>query len=221
MARRADPAAAARRKPVSRPARPPRQRLHVDARRAQLLALARAAFSRQAYDDVSIDGIAVAAGISKGLLYHYFPTKRDLYIAGLRETADELVARTTAATLGGTPLERVRGGLDAFFDHVAAESTPYLALMRGGVGSDPAIATIINTTRERLLDHMLTRIDAAQLAPSAVGAPLLQIALAGWFGMVEAASLRWCERRDCDRAQVRELLVSSLQTVLLAAGGPR
>ena len=193
----------------------------MDARRAQLLALARTAFARGAYDDVSIDGIAVAAGISKGLLYHYFPTKRDLYIAGLRETADELVARTTAATAGGTPLERVRGGLDAFFDHVSAESTPYLALMRGGVGSDPQIAAIINATRERLLGHMLTRIDAAQLAPSAVGAPLLHIGLAGWFGMVEAASLRWCERRDCDRTEVRELLVTSLQAVLLAAGRRR
>ena len=56
-------------------------------RRAQLLELARKAFSDRSYDEVSIDDLAREAKISKGLLYHYFPTKRDLYVAGLREIA--------------------------------------------------------------------------------------------------------------------------------------
>ena len=64
-----------------------RIRLDTDERKAQLLALGRQAFAERTYDDVSIDDIAKSAGISKGLLYHYFPTKRDLYIAGLREIA--------------------------------------------------------------------------------------------------------------------------------------
>jgi AcrR family transcriptional regulator len=212
MRRRAQPS-------TRRPSRAPRQRLTPDARRAQLLALGRAAFARLPYDDVSIDGIAVSAGISKGLLYHYFPTKRDLYVAGLRETADELVARVVAAAEGGTPIERLRAGLDAFFDHVAAEATPYVALMRGGVGSDPVTAEIINGTRDRLIALMLARLDAAQLTrgPS----PLQRIALYGWFGMIEAASLQWCEHRDADRAEVRDFLINALQATLVAAAGSR
>src|SRR3954447_20353749 len=81
---------------VARAARP-RTRLENDARRAQLLELAQAAFAARSYDEVSIDDVARAAGVSKGLLYHYFPTKRDLYIAGLREAARQLIERTVVA----------------------------------------------------------------------------------------------------------------------------
>ena len=157
---------------------------------------------------------ARAARISKGLLYHYYPTKRDLYVAGLRETAAELVASVTTAAATGTPIERVRAGLDAFLDHVSGQASPYVALMRGGVGSDPEIAAIINATRAELISHMVQRVDTTPLAGAAATAPLFRIALHGWFGMVEAASLDYCANRDCDRASVRELLVRSLEAML-------
>src|SRR5213595_2920894 len=75
------------------------ERLDNDERRAQLLALGRAAFASSAYDAVSIDELAKRAKLSKGLFYYYFPTKRDLYIAGLRETAQELVDKLTGVKL--------------------------------------------------------------------------------------------------------------------------
>src|SRR6185369_15791164 len=102
------------RKPVRRllraaaAARPKRRvRLDNDERRAQLLALARKAFSNRAYDDVSIDDLARDAKISKGLLYHYFPTKRDLYVTSLREIADELVAACTTIPDELPPIEKL------------------------------------------------------------------------------------------------------------------
>ncbi len=63
---------------------PTRARLDVEERRKQLVALGNELFSKRTYDEVSIDELARAAGISKGLLYHYFPTKRDFYIATVR-----------------------------------------------------------------------------------------------------------------------------------------
>src|SRR3569623_1797659 len=100
------------------PARPKRRiRLDNDERRAQLLQLARTAFSDRSYDEVSIDDLARELKISKGLLYHYFPPKRDLYVAGLRELADELVARVNAVPTTLPPAARVRGGLAAFLEH--------------------------------------------------------------------------------------------------------
>ena len=51
--------------------KPPRARLLVDERRAQLLALGLRLFAEHSYDEVSIDELARAAGVSKGLLYHY------------------------------------------------------------------------------------------------------------------------------------------------------
>ena len=71
-----------------------RARLSTDARRQQLVALGGEMFSERPFDDVSIDDIAAAAGISKGLLYHYFPSKRDFYIAVVRHSADEMEAIT-------------------------------------------------------------------------------------------------------------------------------
>src|SRR5262249_17895184 len=110
-----------RRRPVRRLLRkvaPKRIRLDTDERRAQLLALAKTAFSGRAYDDVSIDDLAREARISKGLLYHYFPTKRDLYVAGLREIAEELVTAITTVPTDLAPIDQVRAGLDAYLDHI-------------------------------------------------------------------------------------------------------
>src|SRR5450432_4371562 len=84
---------------------PRRLRLDNDARRAQLLLLARKAFSDRSYDDVSIDDLAREAKISKGLLYHYFPTKRDLYVAGLREIANEIVAAVACVPADLAPID--------------------------------------------------------------------------------------------------------------------
>src|SRR5215468_3626753 len=94
----------------------PRRRIRLDndQRRAQLLALGKQAFSDRAYDEVSIDDLAKVAKISKGLLYHYFPTKRDLYVAGLREIADELVDAVTRVPEDLAPIDRVRTSIGAY-----------------------------------------------------------------------------------------------------------
>src|SRR5690242_8171887 len=128
---------------VVRPRR--RIRLDNDARRAQLLELAKRSFSDRAYDDVSIDDLARVAGISKGLLYHYFPTKRDLYVAGLREIADELVEAITRVPDNLPPLDRVRTSVGAYLDHITRHSQAFVALMRGGIGSDPEVAAVIES----------------------------------------------------------------------------
>src|SRR5947207_8992105 len=69
---------------------PRRVRLQIDERRAQLLALGIELFSTHSYDDISIDDVADAAGISKGLLYHYFQGKREFYVEVIREASLQL-----------------------------------------------------------------------------------------------------------------------------------
>ena len=115
---------------TARGARPRRRvRLDNDQRRAQLLELGKRAFSDRAYDDVSIDDLARVAGISKGLLYHYFPTKRDLYVAGLREIADELVEAIVRVPVSLAPIDQVRTSVDAYLEHVMRHSRAFVALM--------------------------------------------------------------------------------------------
>lgn len=168
----------------------PRLRLEVDERRAQLVELGLEHFGRRSYDDVSIDAIAQAAGISKGLLYHYFPTKRAFYAATVREGCARLLARTETSE-AAPPLERLHAGLDAYLAYVSEHAPAYAALMRSGVGVDPEIARIVDETRTTFLDRLTAGMaDAVPLA-----SPLVRVALRGWVGFAEAASLAWAEER--------------------------
>jgi AcrR family transcriptional regulator len=96
-----------------------RARLEVDERREQLLTIGLEAFATSAYDVVSIDDVARAAHVSKGLLYHYFPTKRAFYAAVVERAASQLLERTDIPpTL--PPGERLRTSLEAYLAFVSA-----------------------------------------------------------------------------------------------------
>jgi AcrR family transcriptional regulator len=209
--------------PVRRTPRAPRRRIRLDndARRKQLVELATRAFSERSYDEVSIDDLARAAGISKGLLYHYFPTKRDLYVAGLRATADELIARTiAAAAIDLPPIDRMRAGLDAYLDTVSGHARAFVALMRGGVGSDPQVAAVVESVRQTYVEQLLARAGGTPLAGMTLDRPRIRIAVRGWIGMVEAASIDWLASPGLDRAAVRDFLVDSLVAIMQVALAP-
>ena len=205
------PASRAVRSARGAPRRRRRVRLDNDQRRAQLLALARRAFSDRAYDDVSIDDLARVAGISKGLLYHYFPTKRDLYVAGLREIAGELVDAVTRVPQDLAPIERVRISVDAYLDHIARHARAFVSLMRGGIGSDPEVAAVVEGVRTQLFERFLSGSPFATLLS---GDPRFQTAVRGWIGFVEAASIDWCAHPRLSRLELRELLTSVLLEIL-------
>lgn len=197
---------------VERSGAGPRARLDVDERRAQLLSLGLAMFSERSYDEVSIDDLARAAGVSKGLLYHYFPTKRDLYVAALEHAARRLLEDTTMVQ-EGTPDERLRRGLGTYLAFVERHGKAYVALMRGGIGSDPEVAAILEETRttfaQRILEGMPTELEG----------PLVRIALRGWIGFVEATSIDWVARREVGKAELVELLKLVLYDAVTRATG--
>ncbi len=199
-----------------------RTRLDTDERRAQLLELAQAAFANRSYDEVSIDDLARAAGVSKGLLYHYFPTKRDLYIAGLREAARQLMERTLITSTDLTPIERIRAGLDAYLDYATEHAHAYTALLRGGIGSDPEVAAVIEDTRVAYVERMLEGAEGSPLPMPAGRTPVLRLALRGWVGFVEHTSLDWVvDPRGVSQRQLRDLLVDvMLSTFKIATGAP-
>jgi AcrR family transcriptional regulator len=188
-------------------------RLDNDARRAQLLLLARKAFSDRSYDEVSIDDLAREAKISKGLLYHYFPTKRDLYIAGLTQIADELVARVAAIPTDLPPAERVRAGIDAYLDHIHQHARAFVSLMRGGIGSDPEVAAVVEGVRRRLADRFL---EGSPFAPMLAGNVRFGYAVRGWIGFVEHVTIDWCADAKLDRVQLRDLLSQILFAIMSA-----
>lgn len=168
-----------------------RVRLDVDERRAQLVELGLSEFGTRRYDDVSIDLIAQAAGISKGLLYHYFPTKRAFYIACVREAATRLLARMDLP-MDVPPLERLQIGLDRYLEYVRAHGGAFSTLMRSNASADRELAAVVDETRAKLLAQLTSGM--ADIFPaSGLASPLLQIALQGWVGLAEAASIAWVE----------------------------
>ena len=186
-------------------------RLDNDERRAQLLALAKKAFSDRSYDEVSVDDLARVAGISKGLLYHYFPTKRDLYVAGLRGIADELVDAITRVANELPPVERVRAAVDAYLEHITRHSRAFVALMRGGIGSDPEVASVVESVRARLYQRFLA---GSPFATMVAGDARFETAVRGWLGFVEAASIDWCASPRLSRTELRDLLCQILYEVM-------
>ncbi len=188
-----------------------RARLTTDARREQLVALGGEMFSERPFDDVSIDDIAAAAGISKGLLYHYFPSKRDFYVAVVRHSADEMqVVTETDPDL--PPLERLSAGLDRYLEYVETHARGYATVLRAGIGSDPEVAAIVEDVRAAMAGRILD-----DLPSNGSPRPAVRIAVRGWVGFAEAASLEWLERRELTRDELRDLLIQALTGALGAA----
>jgi AcrR family transcriptional regulator len=189
-----------------------RARLSTDARREQLVALGVEMFAERPFDDVSIDDIAAAAGISKGLLYHYFPSKRDFYVAVVRHSADEMQAITeTDPEL--PPLERLADGLDRYLEYVSTHARGFATVLRAGIGSDPEVAAIVEGVRAAMARRILDDVATDEPPP-----PGIRIAIRGWVGFAEAASLEWLERRELTRDELRELLIRALTGAVAAAG---
>ncbi|MGB5286651.1 MAG: TetR/AcrR family transcriptional regulator [Polyangiales bacterium] len=197
-----------------------RTRLQVDVRRQQLLELGLELFGNQTYDELSIDEIAKRADISKGLLYHYFPSKRAFYVASVREAARQLLDETAIEQEERGPAlnaEDLRAGLRPFLRYVARRRLVFCFLLRGGIGTDPEVAEVIESTRQAVVDRMLTRLSRFGAQPDD---PATRMRLRGWLGFLEATSLDWAEKQELDAEVFLDLLVQMAGVVFAAVLHP-
>jgi AcrR family transcriptional regulator len=187
-------------------------RMPVDERRRRLLELGADLFARHSFAELSMARIAREAGISKALLYHYFPSKRDLFIATLREAADE-VARRTEPDPDLPPLEALAGSLDAFLGWIEENELAYRKLLQSA-GSVPEVAALIEEVRSTTSGRILEGLGAGVGTP-----PKLRVATRAWLWFIDGAILDWLEHGDLSRTELRDLLLGSLAGSLVAAGG--
>lgn len=186
-------------------------RLDVDERREQLLQVGTDLFSHRPFDEVSIDDIAAAARISKGLLYHYFPTKRDFYIGAVRHAADELRGLVEQDPMLPES-EQLARGLSAYFEYVENRAEGYVTLMRSGIGSDPDVRAIVDDVRDYVV-----RLIVRALGVKGDPRPVVGYAIRGWFGFLEQTSLDWLGGRPIDREELLQLPMGALAAILRAA----
>ncbi|THC53987.1 TetR/AcrR family transcriptional regulator [Streptomyces sp. A1499] len=178
-----------------------RRRMGVEERRQQLIGVALDLFSHRSPDDVSIDEIASAAGISRPLVYHYFPGKLSLYEAALRRAADDLAERFVEPHEGplGARLLRVTGRFLSFVDE---HGPGFSALMRGGPAAGPSSTNaLIDSVRQAAYVQILTHLGVTD--PPA----RLELVVRSWISLAESTALIWLEGRRIPRAELERQLV--------------
>jgi len=193
----------------------PRTRLDPEARRAQLVALGLKMLSTRPLDKVAIDDIAAEAGISRGLLFHYFPTKRDYHVAVARAAAQDLLDRTDM--LVGTTLgQRLRANVEAFVDHLTENRDAYVAFIRGSAGGDPDLLAVYEDTRTAFTDRVLVGLGLTHRDE-----PRLRPAVRGWVAFTEEVTVDWLSRgRDgLDRDGLVDLIDDALVALVTLATG--
>jgi AcrR family transcriptional regulator len=194
-----------------------KRRLSTDARREQLLACGARLLAERPFEEVSTEEIAKAAGVSKGLLYHYFPTKKDFLLAAIERGQDEL-AELTAPDPDLPPEQQPGASLDRFLDFVEAHEAAYSVIFRSRGGDDPEIQAALDAGRQQRMDALIESLASWRAAPISVKrTPMLETAVQGWVFFLEGAVLRWLEHRDIDRTELRELLRLALIGSLQAA----
>ncbi|MEI7034651.1 TetR/AcrR family transcriptional regulator [Streptomyces pratensis] len=200
---------------------PPRatyRRLSVEKRRAQLLLAALGLFAHRAPDEVSLDEVAAAAGVSRPLVYRYFPGGRQqLYEAALGSAADELKLCFTEPQVG-PPTERVARVLDRYLRFVDEHDAGFSALLRGGsVAETSRTTTIVDGVRRAAAEEILHHLGRVGGDGAPPPGPRLRMMVRSWIASVEAASLIWLdERKQPSAAELRGWLVDHLIALLTA-----
>lgn len=180
-------------------------RLEPDARRAHLLAVGATVFGSKAYDEVQIDQIAQQAGVSRGLLYHYFPNKRAFFAAIVQLGYNEIleVTRPDPALPSAAQLQ---AGLEAYFDYVQSHPHMYRAIFRGAASSEASVQKVVN----RNLDQQVQRI-LKGMGISRGKSSLAHLAVRAWMAFLIQAVLDWLDQgAQGDRQQLIAVCLGAL-----------
>jgi AcrR family transcriptional regulator len=184
-------------------------RLENDERRRRLLELGTRLFTEHAYDEISMAQIAREAGISKALLYHYFPSKQDYFMATLAGGAQELRARVEPDP-ALPPAQGLSDALDAYLAWIEDNADAYAKLFQS-VGGVPEVRDLVEGVRDETAQRILDGLDAGANARA-------RTAVRGWLWFMDGACLDWIAHRDLARAELHGLLLGTLAGALVAAG---
>jgi AcrR family transcriptional regulator len=185
-------------------------RMQVDERRRQLLDAGAELFAKHSFEEISMRELAEAAGVSKPLLYHYFPSKIDLFKAAVSEKAEEL-QRLIEPSSDGPAIEQLSQVLDSYLAWIEDNAQTWSKLLQSAA-TLPEARELVEGFRQRTMDLIL-----AQLTEGRKPRPALRIAIKGWLGYMDAAILDWTESKDLPRAKLRELLLAAFGAALMAA----
>lgn len=184
-----------------------RVRLSREARTQHILAVSQRLFSTHAYDAIAIEDIAAAAGMSKGLLYHYFASKRDLYLATLRHVLAQMLQFTDLHP-------DLHAGLAETLSLFGQYPGLAKMVLRAGIGVDAEVDALLTAYRQQQLDRVYHGLGLSLSDPDQH--PLVLLGLRGWLSLLEEVCMQWVLQPEVTREQVVLLLEQSLQAILSA-----
>jgi AcrR family transcriptional regulator len=191
-----------------------RRRLSSEERREQLLTVGARLFSENPYDDVWIEQVAEIAGVSRGLLYHYFPTKRDFF-AAVVERESERMLRMTASVPGVPVREQLGAGLDTYLEYVHTHAHGYRAFHRADAAGDQTVRRVYQRALAAQERQILAALAAdPEFGPAAEARPDVKLAVRGWLAFTTAVCLEWLRGAELSREQVRDLCARALLGVI-------
>jgi AcrR family transcriptional regulator len=186
-------------------------RLHSDERREQLVARATELFATHGYEELSMSRIAREAGISKALLYHYFPSKSQLFATALTAAAEDLRRRTEPVDPALPPVEQVTASLDAFLRWVDDHGEGYRKLIESG--GIPEVREIVGAVRATTAQRILEGLGPEGERPAT------RAAVKAWLWFLDGLCLDWLEHgRDVGLEQLRDTALGALFGALAGAG---
>ncbi len=183
-------------------------RLAPEDRRAQVLDAARRVFVRDGFEAASTAAVAQEAGVTRGLVHHYFGSRRELFLALLEELAQRLPA-AIRTDLRGEPLERmIEVNSKALLDAVERDRDAWTRLL-GTAGSDPDVQAILDRARDEAIARMLVN-QTTVVADS----DELRLVLRVYLGAAEAALAEWALWGRATRAQTETIVQRTLLAML-------
>ena len=160
---------------------PVRRRLSAADRRRQLVAIGLAKIVETPIQDLSLDEVAAEAGISRGLLFHYFPTKTDFYLACIA-AAGRRMLRTTAPDEDLSPEEQVETVTRLMVEQIERRRDFYLALVHGHGVADPRVSEVMESVRDGSTARVMDALDVPERQRDVVRA---------WWAYTEDRALTW------------------------------
>jgi AcrR family transcriptional regulator len=189
----------------------PRTRLSPEQRREQLLDLGVRLLAHRSLDELSIDLLAEEAGISRGLLYHYFGNKHAFHEAVVRRAADDLIEQT-APPAEGEPMDRMLTSLAAYLDYVVANHEGYLSLVKAAQGGNETLREIYEEARSALNSRIFREDAQGDVIPDT---PANRLVVRGWSAMVEELVLSWiADPRGITRDELLAIMAASLPAIV-------
>jgi AcrR family transcriptional regulator len=179
------------------------RRLTAEARRAQLLQVARQVFAEDGFHGAAMEQIAVRAGVTKPVLYQHFESKKELYLGLLDEDMTRLLEDIGRAIEGArSNRERIERATGAYFAFIDSNEGSFRLLFRETMGADDEFRRAI----ERFRDELARRISAVIAAETGLPSSESELLARGVMGIAESAAQWWLDHRSvpADRV-VRDL----------------